>query len=150
MRSLTPSSHGALVPKSPYQTPTKQKGRRTESQLGESLRGFAGSGRWGLRPEVGDPADAAGGSFLARSPPCAALQMRVLGRSPRGKQAWVSPRGRGAPAPPGPGGWLHCSRLWGAREPACQRGFISGKRDRPCKAGEGGLQASTREGNGRN
>lgn len=73
------------MPKSPYQTPTNQKGRRTESQFGESLRGFAGSGRWRLRPGVGDPADGAGGSFLARSPPRAALRTRALGHRPRGK-----------------------------------------------------------------
>lgn len=70
-----------------------KKDQRRVSQPGESPRGFGGSGRWALRPGAGDPADGAGGSFLAPSAPCPAPRTRVLGRSPRGKQARVSPRG---------------------------------------------------------
>lgn len=131
---LTPSSHGALVPQSPYQTPAKQKGPAQsksawrvpkrlwrEQEVGTAPRGWRSSGRgWGQLPRPERALPRAADARLGAQPPREA--------------------GSGFPsrALPGPGGWLHCSRLRGAREPACPREFISGKRERHCAAGRGG------------
>lgn len=92
-----------------------------------------------------------------------ALRTRVQREAPaerRARSAGLRVQGAGCgsgfssraeePGFPGAGWLVHCSHLRGARESACQREFISGKRETRCEAGVGGLQASTREGKGGN
>lgn len=131
------------MPKSPYQTPTKQKrlryrksSRRYPRRL--CLEREPGSASW-----VGVPAGRRG----VRSPQqgCASCS-----EAPRAKRLGFLLAGRGAGSARPGGSLRHCSRLWGARESACQREFISGKSERRREAGVGGLQASTREGKGGN
>ena len=77
-----------------------------------------------------------------------ALRTRVSGEAPAESGSGFCSRAEEPSTAPAAGWLVHCSRLRGARESACQREFISGKGERSCEAGvgRGGLQASTREG----
>lgn len=129
MPSLTPVlplSTGAQITLSNTNQPKKTtyrksiwrvpKGLCREREVATAPRGWRSSRRgWGQLPRP-EPA------------PCRTTDARLGAQTPRKARLGFLLAGRGTPALPGPGGWLHCSRPWEVRESACQREFISGKR----------------------
>lgn len=138
LQSLTASSHGALVPKTPIKHQPAKHNRNTKSGLGEP-QGALPAVRRGTAARVGVP-----GARRGREP---APGTRVVGRSPRGKPPGLSARAEG-PGSTRPG--AHCIVPgFGERGSELVKGTLPppGKGSRG-EAGVGGLQASTREGNG--
>lgn len=66
-----------------------------------------------------------------------ALRTRVSGEAPAESGSGFCSRAEEPSTAPAAGWLVHCSRLRGARESACQREFISGKGERSCEAGVG-------------